>query len=527
MDQNPTCFLYYITSGSWQRAPDLEGRLEAGRLALENTNLFERVSVKPVDASLLKATYRELERRVVKNVEFSKTAVFPKVNDVDEAYIGLLSGDQFIDLVSRDDGELNRELFYDNVRDFQGENPVNKEIHQTLSSAHHRNSFPLLNNGITIVARSITRTGDNFRISDFQIVNGCQTTHMLYFNRNNVDSKLFIPIKLVATGNSQVVADVIKATNRQTAVLPEALESLTPFHKELEDFYSYHNFPGEKIYYERRSKQYALDNIRSGNIVSLTAQTKSFVGMFLNEPHSHPRYYGELLKAYERRLFVQDHKPESYYASGVSLVVVERLLNTGTIDRSFRQYKYHILMLLRIQIAGRNMPRLNSKEISQYSLSIVECLHDPVRLRKECEKAVVKIRKCLENLKDSGDPPHRLRVFTNLLLQVNGDRRNTRGQAIKESRRSGVSVEKMEGTIKWYDEWKRFGAIDEQNGDIVTFDEREIQEIPLRLRKPGTKVRYQTEEGRFGQVACNVVLKITVKSPHLGGSKRRPDYHSS
>ena len=112
MDQNPTCFLYYITSGSWQSAPDLEGRLEAGRLALENTNLFERVSVKPVDASLLKATYRELERRVVKNVEFSKTAVFPKVNDVDEAYIGLLSGDQFIDLVSRDDGELNRELFY-------------------------------------------------------------------------------------------------------------------------------------------------------------------------------------------------------------------------------------------------------------------------------------------------------------------------------------------------------------------------------------------------------------------------------
>ena len=317
MDQNPTCFLYYITSGSWQSVPDLEGRLEAGRLALENTNLFERVSVKPVDASLLKATYRELERRVVKNVEFSKTAVFPKVNDVDEAYISLLSGDQFIDLVSRDDGELNRELFYDNVRDFQGENPVNKEIHQTLSSAHHRNSFPLLNNGITI------------------------------------------------------------------------------------------------------------------------------------------------------------------------------------------------------------------KEISQYSLSIVECLHDPVRLRKECEKAVVKIRKCLENLKDSGDPPHRLRVFTNLLLQVNGDRRNTRGQAIKESRRSGVSVEKMEGTIKWYDEWKRFGAIDEQNGDIVTFDEREIQEIPLRLRKPGTKVRYQTEEGRFGQVACNVVLKITVKSPHLGGSKRRPDYHSS
>ena len=277
MDQNPNCFLYYVTSGSWQGAPDLEGRFEAGRLTLENTKLFENISVIPIDANLLKSTYRELERRVVKNVEFSKTAVFPKVNGVDEAYIGLLSGDQFIDLVSRDDGELNRELFYDNVRDFQGDNPVNKEIDQTLSSAHHRNSFPLLNNGITIVARSINRTGDTFRISDFQIVNGCQTTHMLYLNKHNVDSTLFIPIKLVATGNSQVVADVIKATNRQTAVLPEALESLTPFHKELESFYSYHHFPNEKIYYERRSKQYALDNVKTGNIISLTAQTKSFL----------------------------------------------------------------------------------------------------------------------------------------------------------------------------------------------------------------------------------------------------------
>ena len=72
-----------------------------------------------------------------------------------------------------------------------------------------------------------------------------------------------------------------------------------------------------------------MDKIDPNNIVSLTAQIKSFVAMFLNEPHSHPRYYGELLKSYEDRLFLDDHKPAPYYASGVALLAIERQLVSG------------------------------------------------------------------------------------------------------------------------------------------------------------------------------------------------------
>ena len=255
--------------------------------------------------------------------------MFPKIAGVDEAYIGLLPGTEFVKLVSTDDGDLNRELFYDNVRDFQGHNPVNREIDHTLASEQLRGSFPLLNNGVTIVARSINRTGDTFRISDFQVVNGCQTAHILFQNRTKVDAATFVPVKLVATGDSQVITDVIRATNRQTAVLPEALESLSDFHKNLEDFYVVREATRtapDRVCYERRSKQYLMDKINPSNIVTLTAQIKSFVAMFLNEPHSHPRYYGELLKSYEERLFVDDHEPTPYYASGVALIVIERLL---------------------------------------------------------------------------------------------------------------------------------------------------------------------------------------------------------
>lgn len=238
MQRNPRCCLYYVSTGTWQDDPEPRARLEDGKRRLESLNYFSEVSVAPVDAERLKTVYRELERGVVKEVEFSKTAVFPRIPGVAEAYIGLLSGDQFIRLVTTDEGNFNGELFYDNVRDFQGHNPVNREIAKTIADRNARSRFLLLNNSVTIVARSINRTGDTFKISDFQVVNGCQTTHMLIQNRSAVDASTYVPVKLVVTDDSQVITEVIKATNNQTAVLPEALESLTPFHKELEDFYT-------------------------------------------------------------------------------------------------------------------------------------------------------------------------------------------------------------------------------------------------------------------------------------------------
>ena len=382
MRTNPRCHLYFVTSGIWEDPAEVRGRINQGVEHLDRLLLFSAVKFTPIGSDVLKTIYRELQHGVTKTVEISKTTTFPTISAVDEAYIGLIPGDQFIELVSTDQGDLNRDLFYDNVRDFQGHNPVNREIGRTLADDQLRQSFPLLNNGITIVARQLNRTGDTFTLSDFQIVNGCQTTHMLFQNRQSIDPSIFIPIKLVATSNSQVVTDVIKATNRQTEVRPEALESLSPFHRELEAFYTTRELtaePNDRIYYERRSKQYSMDRINPSNIVTLTAQIKSFVAMFMNEPHSHPRYYGELLKAYDSRLFVHDHKPAPYYASGISLLTVEKLFNSSKLDRRFKKYKYHILMLLRMQIHGSHAPAFNNNNITQYSLDIVDALKDTER----------------------------------------------------------------------------------------------------------------------------------------------------
>lgn len=533
MQNNPKCYFYYVTSGKWTENTDLIGRLNAGRKKLEEFNIFSHVAAMPVDAESLKSIYRQLERSVVRDVELSRTAVFPRIDGVEDAYIGLMPGDEFIKLVSTDDGELNREIFFDNVRDFQGHNPVNTDIGQTLADDQFRHSFPLLNNGITITARSISRRGDTFTIHDFQIVNGCQTTHMLFQNKSKVGANIFVPVKLVATVNSQVVTEVIKATNRQTSVLPEALESLTPFHKELEDFYNVQEGTREssdRIYYERRSKQFAMDTIDTRNIVTLTGQIKSFIGMFLNEPHSHPRYYGELLQSYADRLFVTDHRPEPYYASGVALLAIERWINANPNERTLRSYKHQILMLLRALIAGVDIPRLNSNKISAYSLDIVSALRDPDRSQEECIKAAELLKKCLKRFKSDSqgqqqssqsnpprNPPHRLKAFTELLVQSVQSADSAHANPQTSQHPSVGAVE--QGTILWYDDWKNFGFIERVTGDKIFVHEGEIASVPWHYRVLGTQVRYRViESTRYpGKVmAGDVKLKTEETFPPDG-----------
>lgn len=517
MQDNPKCFLYYSTAGKWKAAPNPAGRLSDGKARLSQLNIFSSVGATPVDGELLKAIYRELERGVVKEVEFSRTAVFPRIRGVDDAYIGLLRGDEFIELVSTDDGDLNRELFFDNVRDFQGHNSVNNEIDHTLSSENLRRNFPLLNNGVTIVARDLNRRGDAFTISDFQIVNGCQTTHILFQNKSNIiNADTFIPVKLVATSDRQVITEVIKATNRQTAVLPEALESLTPFHRELEDFYSIRESPrepSERIYYERRSKQYARDNISSKNIVSLTAQIKSFIGMFLNEPHSHPRYYGELLRAYEGRLFANDHKPDPYYASGIALLTIEDWLNSRPAGRELRSYRYQLLMLLRVSISGQQIPKLNSNKISEYSLEIVNALRDFKRRDAECKQAVELLRSALTKFgerRGERNPPHRLRAFTEQLIQSFLDGKTVGN--VRELADQGSRGKYENGLLRWFDGWKNYGFIERDSGGDIFVHESQIRAIPWHLRTPGKRVRFQVTpnpKSREMNMASDVKLEAT------------------
>ncbi len=152
----------------------------------------------------------------------------------------------------QDENEKIHSIFDDNVRDFQGDNPVNKKIKNTFESKDF-DLFCVLNNGVTIVSSSITPAGNRFTIRDYKVVNGCQTSHVLHDCREIEGiEQVFLPIKIVVTENEDIKTNITLETNSQTEVKTEQLEAISVFQKRLELY-----FNAEKnsipLYYERRS----------------------------------------------------------------------------------------------------------------------------------------------------------------------------------------------------------------------------------------------------------------------------------
>lgn len=254
---------------------------------------------------------------------------------------------------------------------------MNREIAATLDEPGTSGRFVLLNNGVTIVARSVTKVGAKFRITDYQVVNGCQTSHVLYQRRESIGPDVNLPVKLVVTDDPEVTNRVIRATNRQTEVKVEAFESLTPFHRTLEEFFS--SFAGEprkRLYYERRSKQYLSSPVPESRVVSLGRECKAFLAMFLDEPHSTHRYYGEILSSTRGRMFQENHQPYPYYTAAYCQFRIDELLRQGKLPKWTRDYRYHLLMLVRMTAGGVRMPAMSSKSMDEYCAKICEVLWD-------------------------------------------------------------------------------------------------------------------------------------------------------
>ena len=212
----PRCKLFYATTGRWNETDHLLARLQAVKADLLETDLFGSVDFLPKGSAELQGAYYKSRNAVSTEFTFATKITVPDVPNVSEAYIGLLPWGEFKKLITDENGLLLKQLFFDNLRDWQGYNKVNEEIQATLKSST-RARFALMNNGVTVIAGSVQTTGNKVTIEDYQIVNGCQTSHVLFMERESLDDKaISVPLKLIATTDEDVKKSIIKATNRQT-----------------------------------------------------------------------------------------------------------------------------------------------------------------------------------------------------------------------------------------------------------------------------------------------------------------------
>lgn len=413
MDTPPSIDMYFVSCGKWNADNGLSNRIDLDIQPLRDSQNFSKVSFFPYDSEKIITTYKELKKRIKRSFMMEKRVVFPTIEGVKQAFLGLVKCKDFVSILLDSDNNMLTNIFEDNVRDFQGYNVVNSEIKETLNDHCDQVRFALLNNGITIVAKKINLVGDSVEIYDFQIVNGCQTSYVLFDNRKELTDNAYVTVKLIEVTDEKVSDRVIYTTNRQTEVKSEAFTATKRFQKGLQDYYNAIS-PPYQLYYERRSKQYELnDTVSKNQVITLTQQIQSYLAMFLNEPHSTHRYYGELLNSYENRLFLDSDAYDPYFCAAYFSFYVDTQIRNNTISRSYKKFRFHIICAMRTLIAGSTIVFGQARKQQQICKKLWSVMQDNLKMERVLHAAITCVesacRSC-DNIPDSDQ--HRSREIT-------------------------------------------------------------------------------------------------------------------
>lgn len=400
---NPSVKVYYATMGEDSTSDHLESSITTLKLDLEKLNFFSDISVNLIDSKKIQAMHMEKENKFNVKINIEDSFSLSNVNNVDESIIVLCKANELVSLMQNEEGLLRKTIYQNNVRDYQGDTLVNREIVDTIETSPQ--DFVLLNNGITIVCNSMSRVGKTITIETPQIVNGCQTSSTLFemYKKNvNIDEITLI-IKLVATKSNEVVNKVVRGTNKQNIVLNEVFEITSNFHKELEDFFECYlagtNYEYEKVLYERRRHQFSGDSaVKNTQTVNMRNIIQTFTSLFLMEPNCGHLHESILLEKYENNVFVAKQSKLPYYLGGLMNVECERVFRKKDImtRKKYYKFKFHIMYAMLIGLGGIVDDINDTKKIDKYCEAILDKIPNPANFLSHFNTAVNKFQHAVD-----------------------------------------------------------------------------------------------------------------------------------
>lgn len=273
-------YFFYATKGN-TAGIHLKVRNKAKKLEDKTKKLLggSNVEVKFFGARELLEFFRT-EKTYTLQLEFTES--FSKgEND----YAVLCDLVNYYNFVTDDSKNLRKYIFESNVRDYQGEVEVNKDIKQTLES-ERKTDFWWLNNGITLIAKKASVAGKTITLDDVQIVNGLQTTRCIYDylhakqDHSKEKNKNSLLVKIIITEDLAVRDNIIKATNFQTRIPDTSLRATDVMQRNLEDF-----FKKDGWYYDRRKNYYKNMGKPADKIIGIPYLSQSITAILLKEPH--------------------------------------------------------------------------------------------------------------------------------------------------------------------------------------------------------------------------------------------------
>lgn len=453
LKRRPTLHLYYAYTGDWrmrftdekwwQKDTNLEASVRKMLRDISQSHPSFRFDV--IDANRLLQIHEDLhERRVMaKGVDFRHRVSVP--GDGRATYIGIMNCQEYIKKIAvypDDTLTLNENLFIDNVRLHLGDTPVNKGIATSLQDETKKNEFMLLNNGITIVARRarVLEGEDHCTIYNYQIVNGCQTTHVLHENYEHLTDKTFVPVKLVVTEDEDLIDAIVEATNTQNQVSPDQFWARDPMQRALEVYYKAQNENGRgyrELTYQRQTAAYGESRYEGSAVIDPTTQLMCYEAMFDQLPHVAANRKSTPSNEAYTSIFNPDKNPlQAFHVAGYALCEMESFIkehysSSSKIDEPLN-YKYHLLLLFKITQQGEEWPP-RSNRVERYCDKLRGILSDQDKREAAFRDAVSILEEGLAWYSDN-QTPHTARSLTNKLIELANSRTDTAGESRQPSR---------------------------------------------------------------------------------------------
>lgn len=294
----------------------------------------------------------------------------PIIVEEGKQYIVLTKLGDFYNFITNENKKLIKHIFESNVRDYQGNVTVNKEIAETLRNRQSIEDFWWLNNGITMLASSIDQKSTKvFEIKNPEIVNGLQTSTEIY----NYFSSGFEPsleerkvlIRIIVPDGEESRDKIILATNSQTNIPKAILRGTDSIHREIETY-----FKTKDLYYDRRKNYYKNLGKPKSKIISISFLAQCLISILLKKPDYARARPSTLLKdekTYEY-LYLKNIYMDSFYnAAKIGLKVKSFIRSLGRYDSSVQSdILFYVIYLLTAKIIGSK--DITPKQLSQTNL---------------------------------------------------------------------------------------------------------------------------------------------------------------
>lgn len=272
------------------------------------------------------------------------------------SHIALVSLRDYIAFLTDTDGALRRYIFDWNVRDYQGNVEVNREISRSLEDSSSP-EFWWLNNGVTLICTKTSIVGKTYVLDDVQIVNGLQTSHTVFnvlhdSDDNNPVLDKSVLVRILVTDDAPVRDAVIRATNSQTSVQAASLRATDEVQRTIEAY-----FLNKGWFYDRRKNYFRNRGKSPDRIVSIPFLAQAVMAMGLSRPDNSRARPSSLLKRDDdySRIFTSDVPLPVYLWLGKTQKRADSFLaseQAATTPQERTNLRFHFSMLVVARLHG-------------------------------------------------------------------------------------------------------------------------------------------------------------------------------